>query len=64
MLKSCQGDTGSAGNSILRDLGKKLGDNNGRIREKVEEVFLQMAKHPSFEINQLVSICTKQQKSP
>jgi len=47
----------------LRDLSKRLGDNNNRIREKVEEVLLSMASHPSFEVNQIVQICTRPQKS-
>lgn len=63
-LQACQGDSGPAGNTILRDLSKRLGDNNNRIREKVEEALLSMASHPSFEINQIVSICTRQQKGP
>jgi hypothetical protein len=35
-----QGDAGTAGNKVLRELTSKLGDNNPRIREKVESIFL------------------------
>ncbi len=41
-------EPGSAQNTVYNQLFNRLGDNNARIREKAEEILLQMAGHKSF----------------
>ena len=41
-------EPGSAQTAVYNQLFNRLGDNNARIREKAEELLLQMAGHKSF----------------
>ena len=41
-------EPGAASAIVFNQLFNRLGDNNARIREKAEEILLQMAGHPSF----------------
>ena len=43
-----QMEPGAASAIVFNQLFNRLGDNNARIREKAEEILLQMAGHPSF----------------
>jgi hypothetical protein len=41
-------EPGNASVIVFNQLFNRLGDNNARIREKAEEILLQMAGHKSF----------------
>ena len=41
-------EPGAASAIVFNQLFNRLGDNNARIREKAEEILLQMAGHPAF----------------
>jgi len=41
-------DSGNAQTIVFNNLFNRLGDNNGRIREKAEELLLLTAGHKSF----------------
>jgi hypothetical protein len=41
-------EPGSSQSAVFNQLFNRLGDNNARIREKAEEILIQMAGHKSF----------------
>jgi hypothetical protein len=45
---TAQMEAGSAQTQVYNQLFNRLGDNNARIREKAEEILVQMAGHKSF----------------